>query len=74
MNHLYLCGNEAAGLNGSTRESLERGEDQSSAGNEDRALSDAAERPVDVKIEKHCSLFSKMEATGGLSNSSLGEC
>lgn len=74
MNHLYLCGNEVAGLNESMRESLGRGEDQSSAGNENRVLSDAAERPVDTEIEKHCSLFSKMEATSGLTNSSLEEC
>lgn len=29
---------------------------------------------AEMKIEKHCSLFNKMEATGDLSNRCLGDC
>lgn len=51
------------------RESVERIEKSYAGafGNESRA-------DAEMKIEKHCSLFNKMEATGDHCNSCLGEC
>lgn len=81
MNCVYPHDNETLGLNENTRERVCREErrptqelwvTKTERKREQSALSDSAKRPFEMKTEKH-GLINKMEATGDLGNSCLGE-